>query len=397
MTSRADWLSLDLTVPGAIDDICVALERSPLARRATLFNDPRWVGALANQKDKSARIYTLRDQDGLVGLATFLVHPSDLRLALGELTFLSRPVRRLNAFAAPLAGSAGDRTQEISILADLLDRMREDLDRDEVVFIESVAEGTAMFDLVMQPRALAGKFHALQYGNLYQHRFAVIPGSFEGYLKQLGARTRADLRTNRKRFIAHVQQSFRTRCFRTPGEVPEFLADSMELSRKTYQYQLLGSGLRNSEALERCYRAASELGWFRSYVLYVKEKPIAFQVGYVHHGRFHAQEIGYDPEWARHHVGIFLHTEIIIDLAASNGTITEFDFGNDDNLHKQRLSTGSRLEGYFYLIPSHFRGSLMAQSLRVTNRVSAGLGAVLERFGIRKKTRDFLRKLGAVK
>jgi len=386
-----------LTVPGAIDAVCVALERSPLARRTTLFNDPRWVGALANHNDKSARIYTLREQHGLAGLATFLVHPSDLRLALGELTLLSRPVRRLNAFAAPLAGSDGDSKQEISILADLFGHMREDLGRNEVIFIESVAEGTAMFDLVTQPRALAGNFHTLQYGNFYRHRFAAIPDSFESYLKQLGARTRADLRTNRKRFIAHVQQNFRTRCFRTPAEVPEFLADSMELSRKTYQYQLLGSGLRNSEALERCYRAASGLGWFRSYVLYVNEKPIAFQVGYVYHGRFHAQEIGYDPEWTRHHVGIFLHTEIITDLAASSGAITEFDFGNDDNLHKQRLSTGSRLEGYFYLIPSHFRGSLMAQSLRMTNQVSAGLGAILERFGIRKKTRDFLRKLGVMK
>ncbi len=49
--------------------------------------------------------------------------------------------------------------------------------------------------------------------------------------------------------------------------------------------------------------------------------------------------------------------EIISDLAASSGAIREFDFGNGDSLHKERLSTGSRLEGYFYLIPSDFKGS----------------------------------------
>jgi len=397
MTSHTGWLRIDWTVPGAVDDICIALERSPLAERATLFNDPRWVEVLANQKDKRARIYTLRNQGGLAGLATFLDHSSDLRLAFGELTLLSRPVRRLNAFAAPLAGGDGVREQEISVLVGLFARMKEDLDRNEVIFIESVQEGTAMFDLVTRPEVLVGKFHALRYGNLYQHRFAAIPDSFEGYLKQLGARTRADLRTNRKRFIAHVQQNYRTRCFRTPAEVSKFLSDSMELSRKTYQYQLLGSGLRNYEALERRYLAASELGWFRSYMLYANEKPIAFQVGYVYYGRFYAHEIGYDPEWARHHVGIFLHTEIITDLAALNGAIKEFDFGNDDSLHKERLSTRSRLEGYFYLIPSHFRGSLMAHSLRMTNKVSAALGAFLGRFGIRKKTRDLLRNLGVMK
>ncbi len=395
--NNAKWLTIDLKVSGALEDICAALGCSSLAEHATLFNDPRWVEALANQKDKHARVYALREQDGLAGLAAFLVHPSDLRLALGELTLVSRPVRRLNAFASPLAGGDGDKQRERSILVDLFRHIRAELGRNEVIFLESVQEGTAMFELVTQAGALAGNFHALQYGKLYQHRFAAIPDSFEGYLKQLGARTRADLRTNRKRFIAHVQQNYRTRCFRTPAEVPEFLADSMELSRKTYQYQLLGSGLRSSEALERYYLAASQLGWFRSYVLYANEKPIAFQVGCVYRGRFHAQEIGYDPEWARHHVGIFLHTEIITDLAASNGAIKEFDFGNGDNLHKERLSTGSVREGYFYLIPAHFRGSCMAYSLRITNKASAMLGACLERFGIRKKIRDLLRKLGVMK
>lgn len=397
MTNPGGWTGVDLTAPGAVDDVCAALECGPLADRATLFNDPRWVETLANRKDKSARIYALRGQNGLTGLATFLVHPSSLRLALGELTLLSRPVRRFNAFAAPLAHADGGREREISILTELLARMREDMDRDQVIFLESVTEGTALFDLVTRPAALAGQFHALQYGNLYRHRFATITDSFEGYLKQLGSRTRADLRTNRKRFIAHVQQNYRTRCFRTQADVPDFLADSTELSRKTYQYRLLGSGLRDRETLERCYLAAAARGWFRSYVLYANERPIAFQVGYVYRGRFHAYEIGYDPEWARHHVGIFLHTEIIADLAATNGAVKEFDFGNGDNLHKERLSTGYRLEGYFYLIPSHFRGSLMARSLRLTNRISAALGAFLGRFGIRKKTRDLLRKLGVMK
>lgn len=397
MTSPPGWANIDLTTPGAVDAICAALESSPLAERTTLLNDPRWVGALASQNDKSARIYALRQHGRLAGLATFLVHPSTLRLGLGELTLLSRPVRRLHAFAAPVTDADGDRKREISLLADLFAQVREDLDRNEVIFFESVVEGTAMFDLVTQPAALAGKFHALQYGNLDRHRFAAISDSFEGYLKQLGARTRADLRTNRKRFIANVGQHYRTRCFRTPSEVSEFVADSMELSRKTHQYQLLGAGLRDREMLERCYLAASELGWFRSYVLYANDKAIAFQVGYVHHGRFHAREIGYDPEWARHHVGIFLHTEIITDLAATNGAIREFDFGIGDTLHKQRLSTGSRVEGYFYLIPAHFRGTLMARSMRITNKVSSALGAVLERFGIRTKVRDLLRKLGVMK
>lgn len=396
MTNHTSWLSVDPVAPGAIEALCADLARSSLAERANLFNDPRWVAALANDRDKRARIYVRRQQDSLVGLATFLVHPSAIRLALGELTIFSRRVHRLNAFAVPLI-HAESRQAEMVSLGDLLARIRTDLNRDEVIFLESVAEGTALFDLIGKATSRPRGFHALQNGKLYRHRFATVPDSFEAYLRQLGARTRADLRTNRKRFIAHVGQKYRTRCFRSESDVSEFLAVAMELSSKTYQYRLLGSGLREREALERCYLAASRLGWFRSYVLYADEKAIAFQVGYVFHGRFHAQEIGYDPEWTRHHVGIFLHSEIISDLAACNGAISEFDFGNGDNLHKERLSTGSRVEGYFYLIPSHLRGRLMVAGMRTTNGISAALGAILGHFGMRKKMRDLLRKLGIMK
>ncbi len=123
-------------------------------------------------------------------------------------------------------------------------------------------------------------------------------------------------------------------------------------------------------------------------------KPVAFQVGCAYQRRYHAQEIGYDPERARHHVGIFLYIEIITDLAASNGDITEFDFGNGDNLHKQRLSTGSRLQGCFYLIPTGFKNYLMVNSTRATHKISSVLGAILGRFGIRREVRDLVRQLG---
>ena len=39
----------------------------------------------------------------------------------------------------------------------------------------------------------------------------------------------------------------------------------------------------------------------------------------------------------------------------------------------------------------------MAHSMRATPRVSDSTGAALGKFGVRKKTRDLLRRLGAMK
>lgn len=394
MANQTSWHKIELTSADRINQVCAALESGPLAGRATLLNDPRWIAWRADNEAKSGRVYARHEHGALAGLATFLMHPSALPLALGEVTFFSHPVRRLYGFAVPLADGGGDRDREIASLTELLASIRADLDNDEVVFLESVTEGTAMFELISGATRPVGGFHVFQNGSLYQHRYAVVPDSFENYLKHLGGRTRADLRTNRKRFIAHVERNYRTRCFRSNADVPEFLADAMEVSRSTHQYRLLGAGLREREALEPCYLGMASLGWFRSYVLYAKERPVAFQVGCVYRGRYYAQEIGYDPEWARHHVGIFLHTEIIADLAASNGEIREFDFGNGDTLHKQRLSTSSHLEGYFYLIPTGFKNYVMVNSMRATHQISSALGSIFGRFGMRRKARDLLRKLG---
>ncbi|MGH8265105.1 MAG: hypothetical protein ACRET4_16625, partial [Steroidobacteraceae bacterium] len=207
-------MSVDPSDVGAIDDLCAALERGPLAGRVPLMGDPRWALGLVDGKDKSCRIYALRESERLTGLATFLIHPSSVQLALGEVTLLARPVRRLNALAPPVA-VAGDRQQEKNRLGALFALVRQELGRDEVIFLESVAEGTALFDLVAGPRTGIPGVHAVRNGNLYDHRYATVTDSFDAYLGQLGARTRADLRGNRKRFLAHVGQSYRTRCFRT--------------------------------------------------------------------------------------------------------------------------------------------------------------------------------------
>jgi hypothetical protein len=399
MTETYQWSNIDVSIPHAVDTLCSELDNGALAVRSTLFNDPRWVIWHADHAEKSARVYALRKRSGgLEGIGTFLVHPSALRLALGEVTLFSRPVSRLTAFASPvIVGDHDSGDGEISTLVGLLDCIRQDLAPNEVVFLEAVAQESALFELLNCPAILTNKFEVLQYGNLYRHRVAAIGDSFDVYLKQLKARTRSDLKATRKRFIAHVNQNYRTRCFRRPAEVPQFLDEAIELSRKTWQYRLLGSGLRQRDTLEHFYTEAAKLEWFRSYILYANAKPIAFHVGFVYRRRFHSAVIGYDPEWGKHHAGIFLFTEIVHDLCAGDDSVNEFDFGNDDDVYKERLSTGYRTEGYFYLIPADLKGRVLARAMRATNKMSSALGAALGFIGFRKRTRDFLRKLGVMR
>lgn len=397
MDGDSNWCLADTATQDKVDALSAELARGPLAPRISLLQDPRWLSALVDDSHKSVRAYVWRCGDAIVGYAGFLVHPSALRVAFGELTLLSIPVHHLRSFTAPVVATGSNTDDERHALGSLLRQMRRDLAADEVIFLESALADSTIMQFLKAWEEERHEFHVLQNGNLYQHRYAMLGDDFEAYLKQLGSRTRADLRSTRKKFIAHVNGGYRTRCFRDAAEVSEFVDDATSVSSKTYQYDLLGAGLRDHDALKKRYRATANLGWFRSYILYAGDKPIAFQAGHLYGGRYHAQEIGYDPEWARHHVGIFLHTEIIADLSASGRDVTCFDFGIGDTQHKQRLSTGTNAGGYYYLIPDTLRGSVIANSLRTTNALSTALGGVLERFGLRQKARQLLRRLGAAR
>jgi len=397
MQGPATWCRVDTTTREGIDALVAELARSPLAGRMSLLDDPRWLAALADEPGKGVRAYAWRSGTELVGYVGYLVHPSAVRLALGEFTLFSRPVRRLWGLANPIFAPNLTSGEERDAIAALLEQVRRDLVPGEVVFLEAVVAETACMELLGNPKGRRHGFHALQNGQLYQHRSARLADSFDAYLAQLGAKTRSDLRSTRKKFIAHVKEGYRTRCFRAPDEVAEFVADAMAVSRKTYQYRQLDAGLQDRDALVRRYRATAGLGWFRSYILYVDDAPIAFQAGHLYRGRYHAQEIGYDPAWAQHHVGIFLHTEIIAELAACGENVDWFDFGIGDTQHKQRLSTQTVTGGYFYLIPDTWRGSAMAATMRSTNAASAAVGAALDRFGVRQRARKLLRRLGAAR
>jgi hypothetical protein len=190
MPDEPRWRLAETTDSAAIDALAADLWRGPLAAQASLLQDPRWLAALADEPAKAVRAYAWRSGGEILGYAGFLVHPSAMRIALGELTLFALPVRHLRSFAAPIVSGAENPEAERRALAALLRTMRSDLASDEVVFLESVLEGTAMSSLLLEWDTGRHAFHALQNGKAYQHRAARLGDSFDFYLKQLGSGTR---------------------------------------------------------------------------------------------------------------------------------------------------------------------------------------------------------------
>ena len=145
MVGDSNWCLADTATQDDVDALSAELARGPLAPRISLLQDPRWLSALVDDSTKSVRAYVWRCGDAIVGYAGFLVHPSALRVAFGELTLLSIPVRHLRSFAAPVVATGSDADDERHALDALFRQMRQDLAADEVIFVESaLADSTIM-------------------------------------------------------------------------------------------------------------------------------------------------------------------------------------------------------------------------------------------------------------
>lgn len=348
----------------------------------SLEQDQRWLASLVHGDDKYLYQFVLEQRGKPVGWATFFVHPSALRVTLNGWTLYSHRIRRYTLFAPPLLDNRAEPDQ-LQNLQNLFMLVHSQLGKNEAIFLQSVTDGSALAQLLTENSPLREQFHIFEYGKRYTHRFIDFTGDYDQYLKQLGSSTRNDLKRTRKRFLAAVN-SHQTVCYRSADQINDFLDAAMAISPRTYQYTRLGGGLRNRQQLARQYGITARHGWFRSYVLFADQQPIAFQVGHLYNGCYHAQEIGYDPVWAKLQVGIFLHTEILPDLIDSDEKVKRFDFGNDDSLHKKRLSTTAIIQSYVYLVPRNGRNNLTVKIMRTFDQISETIGRLLEKYNLRK-------------
>ena len=96
--------------------------------------------------------------------------------------------------------------------------------------------------------------------------------------------------------------------------MPQFVSKAVAISRKTYQWHLLGLGLRKPEQLERTLTAMAARGWTRCYLLECGGVPTAFMIGYQYRGTYHYVDVGFDPDWEKFSVGTMLHLAVLREL-----------------------------------------------------------------------------------
>ncbi|MHB1200468.1 MAG: GNAT family N-acetyltransferase [Polaromonas sp.] len=348
--------------------------------------DPRWLSSRVNGVNKYVRYFMLGDQQRPRGYAPFIVHQGALAYCFGEVTVFRIPVLRYAMQGAPLCDND-------EMLAGLFAPLSQAVGKRGVVFFEGIPAGSPLADLLTSPTSpVCEYFHVVPYGPVYARRLIELPAGaqFDDYLQTIGTKkSQYNIRSMRKSFGAKARGQVRIARYTEPAQASDLATAVAQISRKTYQYHLLGLGLENTPEHIAQLRVAADGGWLRAYVLWIGDTPVAFALGYHDADTYYVHHLGYDPDVSKLQPGIYLHTEIMADLLASG--ICRFDFLSGDSLYKQRMSNTLREERHYYLIPRGWPGTVYARTLLIVNSLSEAIGRWLDKSGLKERIRRLVR------
>ena len=346
--------------------------------------DPIWLQEHIATGNSQISVYFLLRGDSLAGFVPVLLSDSQVKCQLGEIGVRSFPVRRMT-----LLGSGGLFPEDNSAYEMLFRHLSAQKERFDALYLDNVPTDSFLWKfLETNPqvhKALTRYVPERPAARLLLH----LEGSFESYMARFSSKHRQTLRRKVRKFQDLAPGETLPVCFTRPDQVEAFIEQAVEISRKTYQWQLLGQGLRDAAKLKRHLLFLAQHGWLRSYLLVCKGKPCAFVTGFQYGSRYYLDDIGFDPAWRDYSVGTVLQVGIIEDLFQNNRPKV-YDLG-EYGTHKEEFATLNYLQGKVFLFRPGVYGSLVKTAHRLCNASTAAVSSVVDRFGLKKRLKKLIR------
>lgn len=169
------------------------------------------------------------------------------------------------------------------------------------------------------------------------HHRLTLPKTFAEFLSTRSQTTRKNLKHCRNKFERTFGADAALRVLSGPDDLTRVREDLELVAEKTYQ-RALGVGFADSRKMQALLEFSIARGWFRAYVLYVADAPIAFWTGEAYGDTFQIGSTGYDPAFASHRVGTYVLSKLIEDLCG-DPSFRIVDFGPGDAPYKHQFGS----------------------------------------------------------
>lgn len=399
MTTSTSWTQIDLSDADArADAVAYAQNVLEQAGEAHFLHDLEWA-LCGGDSDQGALAFRTGGDDGVLGFALLLRQARPLRFQLGELTYYRQKLTRYVLWSAPvIAGVPEDSEAWKAAARAFLDAVRRHISPSfEVIGVEGLRIDGPFHRLLYGDPDVARNYLLIEQGKSFEHQFIELPPTLEDYMNDLGKRSKKSLGYSRRKLFKDFDDDVTITCFDREDGVQAFLDHAIEISKKTYQWRLLGLGLRDRDALENRLVFAARKGWLRNYIMYCSGSPVAFMLGYQYNQCFYYTDVGFDPEYSKWSVGSILQLMVMEDLYARNNRPKTFDFSTGFGDHKARFSNRILKEINVLLLPRSFRHAMLANTYKGLDGLAQSAISTVDRMGLKQTLKKSVRRLAASK
>jgi hypothetical protein len=326
----------------------------------------------------SPYIFVAKYNDKPVELLVGHLEKTILHLRLGYTKLLGIPIKQITVLCH---GSENLYSSEIATaLVDAIIRRLKSHHADMAI-LWGLLQDSALY---VSARRLPNILMRDHVPEIYPRWRLILPESFESFI----ARHRHSRRVMIKQ-LEKVGTDIEYKFFSRADETSQFFAIAEKIASRSYQRRL-GGGFLNNEHDHRQIRNAADKGWWRAWVLFVKDQPVAFWSGELYVNVFYGVWTAYDPLFRDYAVGNNLLFKLISDMCEQKVYAIDFDCGTAQ--YKERYCNEYLQGAAVRLYAPTFRG-LCANLLNSSSVcMNTSINSFLKRIGIINKIKGRIRK-----
>lgn len=348
-----------------------------------LHQKPGWLVHHHGHELQQIGAFFLKQAGEAEGYAPFLVQNRRLKCYLGELKIFSFGLQCIRFVGIP-------HFPDDSSAYDCLFTRALQLKQADGIFFESLPTGSFLWSY-LQESAFTRKLVRYAPSKTVEHFFISMPASFDEYMGKFSSKTRNTLLRRIRKLEKAAGDKLRLERVTQEDEVDSFVKNAVVVSQKTYQWHLLGLGLRDPERLKAELKFLARQGWARCYLLWCDEKPVAFMLCRQDHSTCYYIDVGFDPDWTQYSPGTVLQLMVLQDVFSfSRPSI--FDFGTGEGEHKRFFGNSSYLETDLYLFRPKAYALFACAVHRTSSAVSSLAVGLLDRVDLKKKIKKLIRR-----
>ncbi len=221
----------------------------------------------------------------------------------------------------------------------------------------------------------------------FQRRHMIeLPETHDEYWSKFNSKTRSTLQRKLKQF-----GNCRLELINKPFQIPGFLENAQEISKRSWQSDLLGLRIQNDEFETQVFTFLASQNSLRAYLLWQDNTPISFCIGTQYNGIFNYEEVGYDRDYSKKSPGQVLVIKMLEEMYEHDKPAV-FDFGGGDAEYKRQFGTSISESGHVWLLRPGIRSKMIVGYLSGRHALSQTLRGTLAKFGLLDRLRKLSRR-----